>query len=111
MISAKDFLANKNKRITLLGMSGVGKTHLAKLIGEEGGWFHFSEPDVRTLAPLRFFWHHELRSRFGRLAANDDRHEPLVRPQKNAGDGGGHGRVCCRRDWHTIFPGLVYRGY
>ena len=23
-------------------MSGVGKTHLAKLIGEEGGWYHFS---------------------------------------------------------------------
>ena len=58
-----------------------------------GSWFHFSEPDVRTLAPLRFFWNHELWSRFGRLAANDDRHEPLVRPQKNAGDGGGHGRV------------------
>ena len=42
MTSAKDFIANKNKRITLLGMSGVGKTHLAKLIGEEGDWFHFS---------------------------------------------------------------------
>jgi len=42
MISAKDFLETKNKRITLLGMSGVGKTHLAKLIGEEGDWFHFS---------------------------------------------------------------------
>ena len=42
MMSAKDFLKNKNKRITLLGMSGVGKTHLAKLIGEEGDWFHFS---------------------------------------------------------------------
>jgi ATPase subunit of ABC transporter with duplicated ATPase domains len=39
---AKDFLETKNKRITLLGMSGVGKTHLAKLIGEEGDWFHFS---------------------------------------------------------------------
>jgi hypothetical protein len=25
-----------------LGMSGVGKTHLAKLIGEDGDWFHFS---------------------------------------------------------------------
>ena len=23
-------------------MSGVGKTHLAKLIGENGGWYHFS---------------------------------------------------------------------
>ena len=42
MMSAKDFLEAKNKRITLLGMSGVGKTHLAKLIGEEGDWFHFS---------------------------------------------------------------------
>ena len=41
-MSAKDFLKNKNKRITLLGMSGVGKTHLAKLIGEEGDWFHVS---------------------------------------------------------------------
>lgn len=36
------FRALKNKRITLLGMSGVGKTHLAKLIGQEGDWFHFS---------------------------------------------------------------------
>jgi len=42
MISAEDFIARKNKSITLLGMSGVGKTHLAKLIGEEGDWFHFS---------------------------------------------------------------------
>ena len=42
MVSAKEFLAKENKCITLLGMSGVGKTHLAKLIGKEGGWFHFS---------------------------------------------------------------------
>ena len=40
--SAKQFINQKNKRLTLLGMSGVGKTHLAKLIGEEGGWYHFS---------------------------------------------------------------------
>ena len=40
--SAKQFLDQKNKRLTLLGMSGVGKTHLAKLIGEEGDWYHFS---------------------------------------------------------------------
>jgi len=40
--SAKQFINQKNKRLTLLGMSGVGKTHLAKLIGEEGDWFHFS---------------------------------------------------------------------
>jgi len=42
MISAEEFKKLKNKSITLLGMSGVGKTHLAKLIGEEGDWFHFS---------------------------------------------------------------------
>ena len=42
MISAEEFKKLKNMSITLLGMSGVGKTHLAKLIGEEGDWFHFS---------------------------------------------------------------------
>ena len=35
MISAKEFLAKENKCVTLLGMSGVGKTHLAKLVGKE----------------------------------------------------------------------------
>jgi len=41
-LSAKEFRSKKNKRLTLLGMSGVGKTHLAKLIGENGDWYHFS---------------------------------------------------------------------
>ena len=41
-LSAKEFRNKKNKRLTLLGMSGVGKTRLAKLIGENGGWYHFS---------------------------------------------------------------------
>ena len=41
-LTAKEFRGEKNKRLTLLGMSGVGKTHLAKLIGENGGWYHFS---------------------------------------------------------------------
>lgn len=41
-LSAQAFLQAKNKRLTLLGMSGVGKTHLAKLLGEEKGYFHYS---------------------------------------------------------------------
>ena len=41
-LTAKEFRSQKNKRLTLLGMSGVGKTHLAKLIGENGDWYHFS---------------------------------------------------------------------
>ena len=41
-LTAKEFRSEKNKRLTLLGMSGVGKTHLARLIGENGGWYHFS---------------------------------------------------------------------
>ena len=41
-LTAKEFRSEKNKRLTLLGMSGVGKTHLAKLIGGNGGWYHFS---------------------------------------------------------------------
>jgi hypothetical protein len=41
-LDKNQFRALVNKRITLLGMSGVGKTHLAKLIGQAGDWFHFS---------------------------------------------------------------------
>jgi len=41
-LTAKEFRSEKNKRLTLLGMSGVGKTHLSKLIGENGDWYHFS---------------------------------------------------------------------
>lgn len=36
-----EFRAWKNKNVTLLGMSGVGKTHLSALL-RESHWFHFS---------------------------------------------------------------------
>jgi hypothetical protein len=40
-LSAKDFKAWDNKCITLLGMSGVGKTQLALRLGKRD-WFHYS---------------------------------------------------------------------
>jgi hypothetical protein len=40
-LSVKDFRAWENKRITLLGMSGVGKTRLAALLRRQN-WFHYS---------------------------------------------------------------------
>ncbi len=39
--SVEEFHAWKNKRITLLGMSGVGKTHLSRLL-RNYNWFHYS---------------------------------------------------------------------
>lgn len=39
--SAADFRHWKNKSITLLGMSGVGKTHLSNLLMKDH-WFHYS---------------------------------------------------------------------
>jgi hypothetical protein len=41
-ISANEFINTKNKRLTLLGMSGVGKTHLAKLLSKQDKYFHYS---------------------------------------------------------------------
>lgn len=40
-LSVKEFKAWKNKRITLLGMSGVGKTRLANILRKHN-WFHYS---------------------------------------------------------------------
>lgn len=40
-LSAKDFRAWENKCITLLGMSGVGKTRLAVMLRRRN-WFHYS---------------------------------------------------------------------
>jgi len=32
----------KSKRVLLFGMSGLGKTHLANMLRENGNWFHYS---------------------------------------------------------------------
>jgi hypothetical protein len=40
--SAEDWRAARNKRVLLFGMSGLGKTHVAKLLRDGGGWFHYS---------------------------------------------------------------------
>jgi len=41
LFSVDEFRAWKNKRVTLLGMSGVGKTHLSGILRGQG-WFHYS---------------------------------------------------------------------
>jgi hypothetical protein len=46
-----EFRAWKNKSVTLLGMSGVGKTHLSMLLRSHN-WFHYSA----TIASARVTW-------------------------------------------------------
>jgi hypothetical protein len=41
-LSANEFRNSQHKRLTLLGMSGVGKTHLAKLLSKQDQYFHYS---------------------------------------------------------------------
>ena len=40
-ITKKDFNKIEHKVITLMGMSGVGKTHLSLMLAKQG-WFHYS---------------------------------------------------------------------
>ncbi|MBF0265629.1 MAG: ATPase, partial [Gammaproteobacteria bacterium] len=39
--TVEQFRAWKNKKITLLGMSGVGKTYISSILRQEQ-WFHYS---------------------------------------------------------------------
>ncbi|WP_246260783.1 AAA family ATPase [Candidatus Ruthia endofausta] len=41
-LSAREFKNSNHKCLTLLGMSGVGKTHLAKLLSRQDKYFHYS---------------------------------------------------------------------
>ncbi len=40
--TGKDYLAAPRKRVLLFGMSGLGKTHLANMLRDQGSWFHYS---------------------------------------------------------------------
>jgi hypothetical protein len=40
--TASDYLAAPKKRVLLFGMSGLGKTHLANMLRDQGSWFHYS---------------------------------------------------------------------
>ncbi|WP_071675207.1 ATPase [Nioella nitratireducens] len=40
--NARALTAAQDKRLTFFGMSGLGKTHLANLLRDEGSWFHYS---------------------------------------------------------------------
>ncbi|MEO1121862.1 MAG: ATPase [Pseudomonadota bacterium] len=40
--SADDFRNSDRKSIALIGMSGVGKTHIARMLRAGGDWFHYS---------------------------------------------------------------------
>ena len=40
--TAEAYLAAPEKSVALFGMSGLGKTHLARMLRAEGGWFHYS---------------------------------------------------------------------
>ncbi|GGE29071.1 hypothetical protein SAMN05421774_1238 [Gemmobacter megaterium] len=40
--TAADWLACRQKRVLLFGMSGLGKTHVASMLRGAGDWFHYS---------------------------------------------------------------------
>ncbi|WP_415182966.1 ATPase [Phaeovulum sp.] len=40
--SAAEWVAAPRKQVLLFGMSGLGKTHVASLLRDAGGWFHYS---------------------------------------------------------------------
>ncbi|MEY4983298.1 MAG: hypothetical protein RIR62_1564, partial [Pseudomonadota bacterium] len=40
--SGAEYRAARQKRVLLFGMSGLGKTYLASMLREAGGWFHYS---------------------------------------------------------------------
>ena len=40
--NSQEWLNQPNKRISLFGMSGVGKTYISNILRNDGSWFHYS---------------------------------------------------------------------
>ena len=40
--TAEAYLGASRKAVALFGMSGLGKTHVARMLREQGSWFHYS---------------------------------------------------------------------
>ncbi len=40
--SPRDWLEAPHRRVTLFGMSGLGKTHVSTMLRDEAAWFHYS---------------------------------------------------------------------
>lgn len=40
--TAEEWLGAANRRIVLLGMSGLGKTYISQMLRDSGGWYHYS---------------------------------------------------------------------
>jgi len=75
--SAQAWRDDRHKRVLLFGMSGLGKTHVSKMLSASGDWFHYSV-DYRIAS-------HYMRDQIGRDISFDDL-EPLASYLGKPGD-------------------------
>jgi len=75
--SAQDWRDARHKMVLLFGMSGLGKTHVSKMLGASGDWFHYSV-DYRIA-------NHYLGKYIGSDVSSDNL-EPLARYLGKPGD-------------------------
>ena len=66
--SADDWRKSRHKRVLLLGMSGLGKTHVSNMLRAQGDWFHYS---VDYRIGTRYM---------GELIADNAKHEAMKVP-------------------------------